>query len=174
MNDRFYVYTIADPRDGSIFYVGKGSKRRAWQHEADVRKGRPDGNHLKCTRIAEIVAAGLCTEVAIVAKYEIEQDAFDHEEELIAVLPGLTNMRAGGGGWALTPEEAARRFEERQQRLLVQRHLKNRTWLRKWLATVDSWGCGVTFPNIPDGDRKAEEFVAMVRQSLAGPDPVAV
>lgn len=168
----FYVYTLADPRDGTVFYVGKGSKRRAWQHEADVRKGRRDSNHRKCDRIEGIITAGLCSNVAIVAHYEVEQDAFDHEEELITILPGLTNMRVGGGGWALTPVEAARRHEDRQKRLAVKNHIKTRQWLRDWLAAVDSWGCGVTFPNIPDGDRKADEFVAMVRQSLAGPDPI--
>jgi hypothetical protein len=155
-----------------VFYVGKGIRDRAWQHEAEVRKGRTKHNARKCAVIQDIIGAGLSVRVRIVAKYEVEQDAFDHEEELIAVLPGLTNILARGGGWALTPEEAARRQEERQKRLAAQKRIKTRQWLRDWLAKVDEWGCGVTFPGIPDGDRKAEEFVSMVRQSLAISDPV--
>lgn len=34
--------------------------------------------------------------------------------------------------------------------------------LRSWLSKVDTWPHGVTFPNLKDGDRKAEDFVKMV------------
>jgi hypothetical protein len=32
---------------------------------------------------------------------------------------------------------------------------------------VDSWPAGVTFPGLPDGDRKAEELVRMVRAMVS-------
>jgi hypothetical protein len=41
--------------------------------------------------------------------------------------------------------------------------------LRRWLAWVDTWKTGVTFPGLKDGDRKAEEFVMSVRKLVAKP-----
>lgn len=32
----WYVYTLADPRSGAVFYVGKGTKNRLHQHELDA------------------------------------------------------------------------------------------------------------------------------------------
>lgn len=100
MSERFYVYALRDPRDDAIFYIGKGMNLRAWEHEKDVRAGRVS-NAAKTAKIREIIAAGHCVFVQIVARYEEESDAFDHEEELIATLPGLTNILAGGGGVGL-------------------------------------------------------------------------
>jgi hypothetical protein len=44
---------------------------------------------------------------------------------------------------------------------------RDRNWLRSWLAKVDTWRHGVTFPGLKDGDRQAEEFVKMVRKLVA-------
>jgi hypothetical protein len=165
---RFYVYTLSDPRSGDVFYVGKGSRLRAWQHTSDVLKGRPVINARKTAAIADILSAGHQPAVAIVAKYDIEADAFDHEAELIAVLPGLTNMLARGGGWALTPDEAARRAEARAERIALQKRVKTRQWLADWLRQAETWG-EVTFPGMVDGDRKAREYMAMVRQIVSEP-----
>jgi hypothetical protein len=43
----FYVYELIDPRDGKVFYVGKGKGERAWQHEIDVRRGDQGRNPKK-------------------------------------------------------------------------------------------------------------------------------
>lgn len=48
-----------------------------------------------------------------------------------------------------------------------QRMDRNRNWLRSWLSKVDTWPHGVTFPNLKNGDRKAEDFVKMVRELVA-------
>lgn len=60
----WYVYTLADPRDGAVFYVGKGKGNRAWQHEAGVRNGRPDGNARKGQLIREVLVARLDKEIS--------------------------------------------------------------------------------------------------------------
>jgi len=48
-----------------------------------------------------------------------------------------------------------------------QRMDRDRNELRSWLAKVDTWRHGVTFPNLKDGDRQAEDFVRMVREMVA-------
>jgi hypothetical protein len=48
-----------------------------------------------------------------------------------------------------------------------QRMDRDRNELRSWLAKVDTWRYGVTFPTLKDGDRQAEDFVRMVRELVA-------
>jgi hypothetical protein len=48
-----------------------------------------------------------------------------------------------------------------------QRMDRDRNELRSWLAKVDTWRHGVTFPTLKDGDRQAEDFVRMVRELVA-------
>lgn len=164
----FYVYTLTDPRDGAVFYVGKGKGLRAWQHASDARKGRK-GNKRKTQRVLDIQAAGLEPLVCRVAEYEIEADAFEHEAELIATIPGLTNILARGGGWALTPEEASRRAIERANRIKRQKAEKSRSWLKSWLAWVETWPNGGTFPGLKNGDELAAEFINTVRSLVVRP-----
>lgn len=162
----FYVYELVDPRDGAVFYVGKGKGARMWQHARDAKRGLVS-NEAKTRRILDIMESGHEPIARQVAEYEIEADVFEHEIELIATLPGLTNIRAGGQGMALAPEEAARRAEARKQRVKAQKSAVTRQWLRNWLAWVDSLAAGVTFPNLRDGDAKAAEFVRVVREMVA-------
>ena len=165
----FYVYTLTDPRTAKVFYVGKGKDRRAWQHTEDAKKGRK-GNERKLAIIREILEAGGEPVVLKVAEYDDEADAFEHEAELIATLPGLANILAKGGGWALAPEEIKRRAEERKKRVRHKEMLRGREWLSNWLKVVEKWPA-VTFPNMKDGNRRAQEFLATVRELLAMPVP---
>jgi hypothetical protein len=48
-----------------------------------------------------------------------------------------------------------------------QRMDRDRNELRCWLAKVDTWRHGVTFPGLKDGDRQAEDFVRRVRELVA-------
>ena len=164
---RFYVYELKDPRDDSVFYVGKGQRMRAWQHAADVRKER-GSNDRKLSRIRDIHAAGFEPIVRKVAEYDDEADAFAHEADLIASTSGLTNILASGGGWSITPEEAERRAEERATRIADRKLAASKAWLTNWLKVADTWP-GVTFPNLKDGDAKAKEFVTLLRGLLAQP-----
>ncbi len=68
----FYVYQLVDPRDDKAFYAGKGQRGRAWDHERNVRSGKPGANPRKNGIIAEIIAAGLSVKIQIVATYDLE------------------------------------------------------------------------------------------------------
>lgn len=163
----FYVYVLVDPRDGSTFYVGKGLGLRMYQHLPEALKRREaGGNRRKIERILSIVDAGLEIIPRKVAEYEDEQEAFDHEADLIAATRGLTNILARGGGWAITQEEFERRQLERTARLDAKRSEKARGELRTWLARVDTWP-GVTCYGVSDGDKVASEIVAAIRELVA-------
>lgn len=92
----FYVYELSDPRDDSVFYVGKGKGSRINCHETEARSGRVSR---KCDRIREIEASGLTVGKRKVKHFADEQAAYDHEEALIAQygLANLTNVAPGGG-----------------------------------------------------------------------------
>lgn len=93
----FYVYTLVDPRDGAVFYVGKGKGDRLSQHEAEARKGKPGA---KCERIRAIWADGVEVVRKRVAHFATETAALREEERLIREigLRNLTNIAPGGRG----------------------------------------------------------------------------
>lgn len=104
----FYVYRLIDPRSALPFYVGKGQGSRAWRHERDVQSGRSGCNQNKTAAIRDILSAGLRVTVEIVAVYDLEADALEHEFQLVDTTPGLTNVMAGGIGAGMSPEAQAR------------------------------------------------------------------
>lgn len=91
----FYVYTLTDPRDGAVFYVGKGSGRRIEAHEAEARKG---GHSRKCDRIRDIWSSGAEVRRDVVSRHDDENEALDAECLLIDSigLDVLTNVLPGG------------------------------------------------------------------------------
>src|SRR5262245_46734170 len=94
---RYYVYQLVDPRDGSIFYIGKGKGRRAWTHVE--RRSHNQGVN---SRIDEIRKDGAQPVVEIIQHFATELEAIEHEASLIEASVGLLNILARG--WALTPE----------------------------------------------------------------------
>jgi hypothetical protein len=156
---RFYVYTLTDPRDGKIFYVGKGQGNRLNQHERDAVRHR-HANWPKEHRIREILAARKSLVAEKVAFFDDEDEAYAHEAALIASLDGLTNIMPGGWGTRsepIKPKPKADPWPRERERL--------QKYLRMW----DSWPNGCTFPNMPDGDALATELVEAVRKMVAEP-----
>lgn len=87
---KFYVYQLVDPRTNNIFYVGKGSGKRAFSHTNAVRSGRKDGNSQKQAVISEILQAGLEPKVIFVSTNLQENAAYILEEQIITNLGIIT------------------------------------------------------------------------------------
>lgn len=90
---RFYVYELIDPRDASVFYVGKGQGDRAAEHLREtLRAERPSG--AKQERIAAIVALGQRPLIHIAERFDDEHEALDAEADRIARygIENLTNI----------------------------------------------------------------------------------
>lgn len=80
----FYVYLLRDPRDGSVFYVGKGAGNRVFGHVREsVESPRTTD---KLDRIREITASGRQVGYEIVRHGLTEEQAFEVESALIDVL----------------------------------------------------------------------------------------
>lgn len=80
---KYYVYALRDPRDGSVFYVGKGRRNRWFDHIKDSVKDA-DRSSLKLERIRQIESAGLRVDVFIVRHgISSEKVAFEIEAAVI-------------------------------------------------------------------------------------------
>ena len=95
MASGFYVYELVDPRDGAVFYVGKGKGKRIEAHE---REARARVTHPKHERIREIWAAGLKVSRRIVRHFKTDAAAYRFERKLIAKYgqAALCNIHSGG------------------------------------------------------------------------------
>lgn len=96
----FYVYTHRRETDGSIFYVGKGRLRRAWQ----THSRNDEWNKVRASDGLEISV--VCKDMSEVCALTLERIGISH-----VGLQNLTNQRAGGYGsncgWS--PSEEARK-----------------------------------------------------------------
>jgi hypothetical protein len=92
---QFYVYVLRDPRDCSIFYVGKGTGNRVFEH-ADEAIDSPKATD-KLDRIRAIHAERLLVEYQIVRHGMTEEQAFEVESALIdwIGIGGLANAVVG-------------------------------------------------------------------------------
>ena len=93
----FYVYTLSD--DAGVFYVGKGTKARLFQHQKLLDS---DKNAAKITRIR---ASGKSLAHSVVAYFSNSGEAFSYESKLIGDIEGLTNISLGD---PVTPYEKAK------------------------------------------------------------------
>jgi hypothetical protein len=104
-----YVYALVDPRNNKIFYVGKGSGNRVFEHVrnaiANYRDDEVDENgmSLKVKTIRQIIAKGQEVRMYILKHGMTEGEAFMVESVLIDLLTypdfqdkiALTNVVAG-------------------------------------------------------------------------------
>jgi hypothetical protein len=82
----YYVYLYVDPRDGKVFYIGKGKGERCLDHLYE------DDDHPKAQRIRDIFAAGLEPRIEMLAHgLRTEQEAYNIEAAAIGLL-GLDNL----------------------------------------------------------------------------------
>lgn len=95
----YYVYALIDPRTNQIFYIGKGSGNRVFEHEKESLNS-PDSDKLKLKTISEIRALGLKVKKIIINNNLTEAEAFAAETALINAFnyvndAGLTNIASG-------------------------------------------------------------------------------
>ncbi len=95
---KYYVYTLADPRDEKIFYIGKGTAARNYAHTHRVPRPNDSNMSPKSKKIRDILDADLQVKSTIVKRFYEEQDAYDYEAKLISKAKGLLNSMAGGSG----------------------------------------------------------------------------
>jgi hypothetical protein len=104
----WYVYALRDPRDGAVFYAGKGIGNRVYEHARQVRKlAGQSSDQLKLATIRDIHDAGLEVEVEIIRhRIPDEKSAYEVEAAVIDTLAlmgsDLTNLVGGHGaerGW---------------------------------------------------------------------------
>jgi len=97
-----YVYKLIDPRDGSVFYVGKGKGNRVFAHmKAALNSGDlyrdEEEISLKLKTIREIIHEQL-KPLHIIHRHGLtEKEAELVEAVLIDATPGLTNIMGGIG-----------------------------------------------------------------------------
>lgn len=99
---RYYVYSLHDPLNNKIFYIGKGCKSRYRYHWF---KSSLTTRSLKNSKIKSINKTGYKHKVKIIAKGLYEHEAFTLESKLISLYGTvqdntgpLTNMTSGGEG----------------------------------------------------------------------------
>jgi len=88
---RWYVYQLIDPRDQSVFYIGKGTGSRIHAHEKEASKGVCSN---KCNKIKEIWEEGLSIVKRIICYCNDEKYAYQVESAWIRSTPNLTNWGA--------------------------------------------------------------------------------
>ncbi|MBD5284541.1 MAG: endonuclease [Bacteroides sp.] len=100
-----YVYALVDPRDNRIFYVGKGTCNRVYEHaQAAITD---DTQSLKLSTIREILSLGLDVEYYILRHNLTDDEALLVESSIIDLLtyPAfnkeniLTNIVSGHHQW---------------------------------------------------------------------------
>lgn len=100
-----YFYALVDPRDKCIFYIGKGTDDRVYQHaEAAIKE---DSDTLKLNTIREIKRLGLNVVYYILRHNLTDKEAYLLESTIIDLLTYekfnkeniLTNLVAGHHQW---------------------------------------------------------------------------
>lgn len=101
----YYVYSLVDPRNNKIFYIGKGCGNRVFHHcEAALQENEES---LKLNLIREIISSGAAVGHYILRHKLTEDEVFQIESILIDFLTypkfnteqALTNIMSGHHKW---------------------------------------------------------------------------
>ncbi|NBQ97407.1 MAG: GIY-YIG nuclease family protein [Microbacteriaceae bacterium] len=104
-----YVYALRDPRNGEVFYVGKGKGERILQHVAESGKN-PLSEKAKLKRIKDIEADGLKVEHLFLRTGMDDDLAFAIEQAVIDAF--LANRATSNGVSRLTNLVAGHEHDE--------------------------------------------------------------
>lgn len=113
---RYYVYVLRDPRDGRVFYVGKGIGDRINAHVREAGED-PESERAKLRQINDIEAAGHSVELLFLRTGIVQEEtAFIVEQAVIDAFAAdhhpLTNLvrghHSGAEGLASLPAVVAR------------------------------------------------------------------
>jgi len=108
---KYFIYVYARA-NGQPFYVGKGTRRRIYAHINEAKRG-----HVcwKCCLIRKMLRTGEPVLRYIVFATDDEQEAYDKEQEIIALIgrDKLTNQTDGGDGIFNMPPESIQRISEK-------------------------------------------------------------
>lgn len=145
----FYVYKLIDPRNGHIFYVGKGTGNRIFNHikcAIDFYDGvdeLTDDDPNKLRIIKEIMNEGLEV-IPIIQRWNLtEKEAFEVEAALIDVYQGLTNKQVGHH-----TEFGVINAESLQRRLSLKEYSEP-TNFKYIIIKVRDWRLDELFPEFP-------------------------
>lgn len=92
---QYYVYFLLDPRDGDVFYVGKGAGNRVFNHMEDAIEEESESEKLDTIR--DIINSGHKVKHYILRHGLTEKDAFEVEAALIDFV-GMSNLSNLQGG----------------------------------------------------------------------------
>lgn len=107
----FYVYALRDPRNGEVFYIGKGKGERILQHVAEAKKN-PKSEKAKLARIKEIESKGLEVEhLFLRTGMDTAAEALAIEQAVIDAF--LANRPTSTGASTLTNLVAGHEHDER-------------------------------------------------------------
>jgi hypothetical protein len=93
---KYFVYLLVDPRNDQIFYIGKGTKNRPYDHIKEVNRNKPS-NQFKFNRIKEILCDGYDVEI-IYFDCDLEETEAIRTEALLIKAIGTQNITNILGG----------------------------------------------------------------------------
>lgn len=162
MFETFYVYSLSDPIDGKVFYIGKGQGKRIDAHEKEARNGV---HSAKCDKIREIWSYGRKVKKTVIKDFASENDALEYEFTLINEigLENLTNVFHGGMlGVVAFLERRERRRKAKAKRMAEAEYRKNLE-RNVWSARRKMQQCEEY------GDKAMRKLPAKVRRGRPGP-----
>lgn len=163
---QFYVYSLTDPRDDTVFYIGKGRAARKSQH-AQKLDIRDDDGSPKAERVREIIDAGYEVAANIIKRFDDEEEAYAFEREEIKKRDGLLNAVGGGGGDRSVPKSKAKAkniTKAEPPKLTPKQEGFCRVYIETGNATEayrQAYNCSVMKPN--SIGRKAHELMGNVK-----------